>query len=384
MRVNISHRIGTLPGANNLTGGIRLSGNKPTRICNSYISGNWGSTGAYGSTSVGTIDSISIGGSLLGDITTFEDSENYPTYGGIGSITANRIGTGSSCINIISYENTIGTISAKSSINANIQASYSGKTITKIESGTNANGTISDINGTIITSGITDGIYTTSGSGGSLCSFVKVSGTIGTISIDGNLGTTSMPTIINAGAVTSQTVGGFSNALINGDGTATLISGDLLIPSGNTIKIGGAGEGTLNLGNASSSGRILGSGGRNISFVVRNQQSATGLMTGWWDLGTSTAKPTGSLTNNGRVVANGFDVDRNLDLSSFTSVNNTIPNGTTEMNGWYAENKGQLVLPAMAVATGNGKYNWGEAPYDSVNNPSIDLVNSMQLAFAMV
>jgi hypothetical protein len=144
--------------------------------------------------------------------------------------------------------------------------------------------------------------------------------------------------------------------------------------------IGAEGTGSFQMGNASGTGTISETGtGNGIHMLVRDDSGASGTITGW-----GTVDLTGSLTNNGRIVANGFAVDRNLDLSSFTSVNNTIPNGTTETNGWYAENQGQLVLPAMAVATGNGTYNWGEAPYDSVNNPSIDLVNSMQLTFTNV
>lgn len=81
----------------------------------------------------------------------------------------------------------------------------------------------------------------------------------------------------------------------------------------------------------------------------------------------------GTLQNNGRVIADGGT----LDMSSFGSVTSTIENATT--NGWFAVNGAKLELPAIAVAA-DGSYNWGENPSDA----QIDLVNSARLTFSGV
>ena len=76
---------------------------------------------------------------------------------------------------------------------------------------------------------------------------------------------------------------------------------------------------------------------------------------------------TGTLTNNGRIIADGGA----LDMSSFSAVANTVPNianGSTN-NGWFAKNGGELILPQIPVSSG-GTYLWGADP---------SLVNSVQL-----
>ena len=61
-----------------------------------------------------------------------------------------------------------------------------------------------------------------------------------------------------------------------------------------------------------------------------------------------------------------------LDLSSFSSVTNTIANTTN--NGWFAINGGQLKLPTINV-TGDGTYVWGGSDH---------LVNAARLTFSGV
>jgi hypothetical protein len=97
--------------------------------------------------------------------------------------------------------------------------------------------------------------------------------------------------------------------------------------------------------------------------------------------GKGTVGFTGALTNNGIIAANGGT----LDLSSFTSVTSTSTDndvvvtsnigGTpgewvmaNQSNGWYATNGGKLILPTIHVAAGAGKYTWGGAAGNNLEN----------------
>lgn len=94
-------------------------------------------------------------------------------------------------------------------------------------------------------------------------------------------------------------------------------------------------------------------------------------MRGWGTVGL-----TGTLTNNGRVIADGYGQGRTLDLSSFTAVRNDYASAATP-RGWYAINKGRLELPGIAVQTGTNGYTWGGA----VGDDSPTLVNGVRLTF---
>jgi hypothetical protein len=50
---------------------------------------------------------------------------------------------------------------------------------------------------------------------------------------------------------------------------------------------------------------------------------------------------------------------------------------STGTNGWYAENHGRLLLPAVSIAAGNGGYNWGNDNY--YETPYI--INSFRVNF---
>ncbi len=89
--------------------------------------------------------------------------------------------------------------------------------------------------------------------------------------------------------------------------------------------------------------------------------------------GRGTVDLSGTLQNNGRVIADGGT----LNMSSFGSVTNTMDNTMT--NGWFAMDGGKLELPSVPVS-GDGSYNWGEDPSDT----QIDLVNSARVTFAGV
>jgi hypothetical protein len=76
------------------------------------------------------------------------------------------------------------------------------------------------------------------------------------------------------------------------------------------------------------------------------------------------------------VLADGYGTDRTLDLSNFQTVfaqNQAFGAGVV---GWFAQNHGALLLPALKV-TGTTPVNWGE----TAGTSTIDMVNSLRLTF---
>ena len=123
------------------------------------------------------------------------------------------------------------------------------------------------------------------------------------------------------------------------------------------------------MGDASTTGQLGLSGSSGGELYVAYDVTGSGTLTGWGDVNYKTR-----VSNNGKIIANGYATDRTLDLSPCSSVENSLDN--TADNGWYAINKGQLVLPDVTVS-GTQSYNWGEASADT----SIDLVNSVRIDF---
>jgi hypothetical protein len=124
-------------------------------------------------------------------------------------------------------------------------------------------------------------------------------------------------------------------------------------------------------------------------ITVRSQEGGAGTLRGWSYH--PSLSPIGGdrnriqhaiyLINNGQVIADSYGNDaRELRFQDlYYGVDNTIDNEADETNGWYAQDHGKLVLPAVpVVASADGTYNWGEKVYNVSSNPDIDLVNSMQ------
>ncbi|MCD4831343.1 MAG: hypothetical protein K8R02_05970 [Anaerohalosphaeraceae bacterium] len=168
-------------------------------------------------------------------------------------------------------------------------------------------------------------------------------------------------------------------------GTHNLAGGNLKMSgtgSDPLLVYGGSGQGNLNISDGSA---ITEETGAAVPMVIRWYDVAEGTLQGYGTVGL-----TGWFVNNGKVIADGNDVERTLDMTSFSSANNNFSaNGTgddgapqdienTTDNGWYAINKGELALPAISVSAGNTSVNWGERPSDS----SIDLVNSARVSFS--
>ncbi|OPZ31351.1 MAG: hypothetical protein BWZ02_00247 [Lentisphaerae bacterium ADurb.BinA184] len=225
----------------------------------------------------------------------------------------------------------------------------------------------------------------------------------GTLRSGGPAGATVGEAAVNLRSGTWTLTGGTGAAFYAAGGSATPArishTGGTLASNGYSVIVGqqnqwGDRDGDYYFGDAAgSSGALTGSG----SLIVGNitakmsgsgyRRTTYGTFTGHGTVGL-----TGTLRNNGYVIANGYGADRDLDLTAFTAVTNTIDNNEYKLSadnnfyygkggtGWFAVDGGRLVLPAISVAAGAGAYNWGENPADT----DIDLVNSLRIAFTDV
>ena len=147
---------------------------------------------------------------------------------------------------------------------------------------------------------------------------------------------------------------------------------------GGNFYIGAIGSGAgsvqseFNLGDAAGTGTIQMSQDASLAIDSRNS-----MLRGWgtFDLG-GAGSTAARLWNDGVVKADGYGIDRDLNLSQFNHVE-TYSTINTTTNGWYAVNHGRLLLPAVAVVAGNGSYNWGDDAYFTSTN----LVNSFRVTF---
>jgi hypothetical protein len=152
----------------------------------------------------------------------------------------------------------------------------------------------------------------------------------------------------------------------NQNGGVVTVTSLLLVASNgaNYGGTGGAGVGTYNF-----YGGTLADGGAGASMTIRDGAGARGTFQGH-----GVVNFTGTLTNNGRVIADGGT----LDLSSFTAVTSTVQNiaanGSTN-NGWFAINGGKIVLPPVVATVAAPAVNWGENSADA----TLTLVNSAKV-----
>lgn len=128
----------------------------------------------------------------------------------------------------------------------------------------------------------------------------------------------------------------------------------------NRLSIGGRGHGEyhLNAGTISAS-----------ELIIRETINSFGKLRGHGYVNVGER-----FVQNGRVVADGKNQRRSLDLRHSPPVQNTIENKPDESNGWYAVDGGKLDLPPQHVSE-DRTYTFGE----SANDPTLDLVNSVRL-----
>lgn len=221
----------------------------------------------------------------------------------------------------------------------------------------------------------------------------------GTLTGNGPTGARYAGAVLNLYAGTWTTTGGGGAAFYaNGGSTSARVNhtGGTLATGGYSLVLGqqdmwGHANGDYYLGDAAgSTGTFTGSGSLIVGNIT-NKMSGSGYQRTTYGtfVGHGTVGLTGILRNNGYVTADGYGLDRTLDLSSFTAVDNTVDNDqyrlTADNNfyygkggtGWFATRKGKLVLPSLTVASGDSTRNWGEPDSDS----NIDLINSVRLSF---
>lgn len=157
------------------------------------------------------------------------------------------------------------------------------------------------------------------------------------------------------------------------------------------LEVGGAGSGTLAVGDAATPGTIRttrtsdsfdatplalafqnAAASADSALVVRSKPEGTGTFRGWGSIvGANSA-----FVQNGQTIADGYGTDRSLIFVGYPAVTSTIENPTIGgTNGWFATERGRLVLPAIPTQAGTHTYTWGEDP----NDPTIDLVNSVRI-----
>ena len=136
-------------------------------------------------------------------------------------------------------------------------------------------------------------------------------------------------------------------------------------------------EGTFNFGTTNTSGVIRQTpGSTNSAIYVGYLEGGKGTFSGW-----GLSELTGSIRNNGSVVADGYGAERDLDLSPMAGVMaNNLPNAGG--NGWYARDHGRLLLPP--VAAGNPVY-WGDVTtQDLVNSVKLELTGTGSVTGALL
>lgn len=151
-----------------------------------------------------------------------------------------------------------------------------------------------------------------------------------------------------------------------------------------SVTVGAEGNGTLRLAGGAFSPK-----NSRMSLIVRQNETAMGLVSGWGSIshgGSSSQRS--HIENNGVIAADGSDdeggaAERTLLFGSQNDpFRNNIENDST--NGWYAVNKGLLTLPhsstGLPPAGDSGVCTWGEAEDDA----AIDLVNSARVTLIAI
>ncbi len=249
------------------------------------------------------------------------------------------------------------------------------------------------------------GVYTLSGADAQLATPAAAVGFQGTgtflhsagthlITSDGFLadltGSTTLPPALGIG-VGAQYFGTGSYQLTGGALTVTRTPSLQIVPFGASIWMGIGGTGTLLLGDANGTGALsetdppeptgaeLG-----VSLLLRpplgpGLTTSAATVRGWGTVGL-----TGTLYNDGRVIADGYGQDRDLDLRSFSLVTSSVGpdsasllQGDGTQAGWYAQNHGRLLLPTY---TQGDTVFWGTGIMAEQPYPGFP-VNALQVYF---
>ncbi|MDD2349655.1 MAG: hypothetical protein PHS50_15510, partial [Kiritimatiellae bacterium] len=182
------------------------------------------------------------------------------------------------------------------------------------------------------------------------------------LKIGGNPDVTSVATIY-AGttntAVHSCNVGGYP--VWSQGGIEEIIGDGVLVLKG----------GVLHISNVSLQERLY----------VGRYTGSHGRIQGWGRI----SHPSSGTTNirlvlgEGVIQADGEGEARTLDLNEIVSTSNSVPNGATGTNGWYAVNKGRVLFPRTWFDNSSGTQ--ARCMGDWHGNPAPGLVNSVHATF---
>jgi hypothetical protein len=142
-----------------------------------------------------------------------------------------------------------------------------------------------------------------------------------------------------------------------------------------SVIAGASGSGVFYFGTAGGAGDLQ-QKQAGCGMIVRQGAAGSGEFRGWSDDGvTNRFGLTGPLQNSGRIVADGYGVARALNMTGLASVATLIYSGPGETNGWFAVNRGKLMLPPVSVASSAA--NWGH----SASNTEMNLINAVRWTF---
>lgn len=144
--------------------------------------------------------------------------------------------------------------------------------------------------------------------------------------------------------------------------------------------------GTLILGDTTTSGTVDATSAGGFDVKLRETDGNTGTIRGWGAIQQDTSNDNDDFFANGRIIADGDPdgssptADRTLDIDTGDMVGDTLATtqGDGTKVGWYAEDRGKLVLDTLTSV--NGDITWG----DDDTNTSPDLVNSIYFDFGTV
>jgi len=157
---------------------------------------------------------------------------------------------------------------------------------------------------------------------------------------------------------------------LNVDGNSDL----RMVDGGNASE---ASQGTLILGDANTSGNYIVSSGNN-DFFGRDFVNGSGTLIGWGNVsGLDQFRPDARIIASGAPSGGSAIADRTLDFSfdDMDGESFSVIQGDGTVAGYYAENRGRLVLDTLTGVTGD--VTWG----DTINDTTPDLVNSIYFDF---
>ena len=159
---------------------------------------------------------------------------------------------------------------------------------------------------------------------------------------------------------------------VTGTGTYELVDGTLIAEE--NMYVGGTGEGTFLFGDENTTGSLIETNGSRRLMIGSLTGGGTGVFRGWGTVGLTQRL---LLYANGTLIADGYGVDRTLDLTPMDPTMQTYTNAAGKAGGIYAQNHGKILFPTLNIGTYT--YYIGE----SDDNKTTNVVNCSVLTLNM-